>query len=150
MKITQFDKPTCKTIGMAMEQALQKVGEEFGVSIKRKSGSFTHTNFTIKIEASVVGQNGVVLSREANNFKSYCGMYNLKPSDLGRTFTSDDGTTYKVTGLSTRSDKYPILAESLKNGRVYKLPERMVQRGLGKTVKPLTADFRSRSDVFSH
>jgi hypothetical protein len=150
MKITQFDKEACRTLGTAVEQSLQKVAEEFGVSIKRKGGSYSSTNYVIKLEASVIGKGGVVLSREAEDFKNYYKMYNLELSDLGKTFTSEDGVQYKIKGLSTRSGKYPILAENLSNGKTFKLPERMVQRGLGRKVKPVEKLWESRSSIPTH
>ena len=134
MKITHFDKQMCGTLGTAVEQALQKVGEEFGVKIQRKSGTYSPTSYTMKIEASVIGQDGIVLSREAEDFKTYCHMFNLEPSDFGKTFVVD-GTIYKIKGLSIRSSKFPILAENMLNGKTFKLPERTVQRGLGRKIK---------------
>ena len=75
MKITQFDKQTCRTLGTEIEQALQKVAKEFGVSIKRKSGSYSSTNYTVKIEASIIGQNGIILSRKDKNLETDCQMF---------------------------------------------------------------------------
>jgi len=147
MKIIQFDRKTCRMLGDAVENALQKVAEEYGVSIKRKGGSFMPTNYTIKLEASIIGQGGVVLSREAENFKHYCQIYNLEPSDLDKTFTAENGVGYKIKGLSTRSSKCPIIAESLKNGKTYKLPERMVQRGLGRTIKKEVPQWNPLSSI---
>ena len=138
MKITRFDKATCKEVAKAAELALQEVAKTYGVSLAYKGGSFSPNNFTMKFETSVVGEGGIVLSKEATDFKSYCQMYNLEPTDLGKVFTSDDGTQYKITGITPRGGKYPILAESLSNGKTYKLPERMVQRGLGRKVKDLS------------
>lgn len=145
MKITQFDKQSCRTLAIAVEEALQKVAKEFGVSIKRKGGSYSPTNYTVKIEASIIGKGGIVISREAEDFKSYCQMYNLKPTDLGKTFTSDDGVKYKIKGLSTRSRKYPIIVKNLNNGKTFKFPERMVQRSLGRKVKVVEPLWNPRS-----
>jgi len=137
MKITRFDKTICKEVSKTADSALQQLSQAYGLNITYKGGSFSLNNFTMKFEASVVGEGGVVLSKEATNFKSYCQMYNLEPTDLGQTFTSDDGTKYKVTGITSRGGKYPILAENLSNGKIYKLPERMVQRGLGRKITEL-------------
>ena len=149
-RLVEFDKQACRTLGNAVENALQKVAQEFGVSIKRKGGSYSSTNYVIKLEASIIGSGGVILSREAEEFKRYCGLYNLEADDLGKTFTSEDGTSYKISGLSTRSGKYPILAENLSNGKTFKLPERMVQRGLGRKVKPVEKLWESRSSLPTH
>jgi len=137
MKITQFDRKTCQMLGSAVEEALQQVSKNFGISINCKGGTFSSTNFTMKIEAAVIGQNGDILSKEVENFKMYCGMYNLLPDDLGKSFKANDGNTYQIKGLTNRGGKFPILAVNLTNGKTYKLPERMVQRGLGRKVRPM-------------
>ena len=138
MKITNFDRKTCQMLASAVEEALKEVAQRFGVNIQRKGGgSFSPTNFTMKIEASVVGQDGTVYSREAENFKLWAKIYNLAPDDLGKSFKSYNGVTYKLVGIATKSHKFPIIAED-ERGRRYKLPERMVQQGLGRTVKPYT------------
>ena len=134
MKIDQFDKPTCLILGAAISDALQTVANEFGVSIKRKGGSYSSTNLTIKLEAAVIGVNGVVLSKEVENFQRYCKSYNLEPTDLGETVYID-GIRYKISGLSPRSRKFPVLAKSLKNGKTYKFPERTVRKALGRKVE---------------
>ena len=134
MKITHFDKKACVLLGNAIEQALEKVADEYGVSIKRKNGSFMPSNYTLKLEASVIASDGIALSKEVEDFKDYCHDYNLEQADLYRVF-SVNGISYKLKGLSIRSRKHPILALNLKNGKTYKLPERIVQKALYRTVK---------------
>jgi hypothetical protein len=134
MKIEQFNKKYCQMLGSAVEEALQQVGKNFGVNIRRTGGTFSSTNFTIKIEASVIGEDGNTLTRDAEIFKMYCHQYNLEPTDLGATFTASDQTVYKITGMKARSGKFPILAISLTNGKTYGLPASMVQRGLGRKI----------------
>ena len=148
--LVEFDKQACRTLGNAVEEALQKVAQEFGVSIKRKGGSYSSTNYVIKLEASIIGSGGVILSREAEEFKRYCGLYNLEPEDLGKTFTDDGGIVYKIKGLSTRSCKNPIVADNTQNGKTYRLPERMVQRGLGRKVKPVEKLWVPLSSIPTH
>ena len=133
MKITEFDKPKCRVVGYAVEEALKEVGVEFGIRLKYKGGSFTSTNCTVKIEASVIREDGTVITREADDFKRYCGLYNLLPEDLGKTIPHD-GDSFQIVGLAMKSHKYPILATNLKNGKIYKLKEAGVQRALGRKV----------------
>ena len=134
MKIDKFDRVICKRLGEAMLEAVKKIEGEYGVKFERKGGSFSDTNYTMKIEASVVSKDGIVLSKEAGEFKRYCSMYNLEAEDLGKTFTDSTGTEWKIKGLSSRSNKYPIIAEKIGTGKDFKLGERMVQKGLGRKV----------------
>lgn len=133
MKITNFDKEICRTLSKSVEDSLQKLSQDLGVEIKYKSGTFSPTNFSMKIEASVI-KNGTALSRETERFNLFCKNYNLEPSDLNKTFTHEDGNVFKIIGLTPRRCEYPILAINLKNGETYRLPARTVQRGLGKPI----------------
>jgi len=141
MKITRFDRTVCMNIGKAVTDALKPLEDKFGISFNRKGGAFSDTSYTMKIEMAVVAADGTVLSREAENFKKYCMMYNLEAEDLGKTFIADDGYIWKVTGLNSRSRKYPILAERAKDGKTFKLGLRMVQKGLGRKLSALENRF---------
>jgi len=142
MKATiAFNRKVCNAIGKAAEKALKDVAKEYGISIKRTSGSFTLTNYTMKFEAAIVGKDGVIHTKAVEDFKFHCGRYGLAASDLGKTFVSDiDLEIYKITGLTSRASKFPILAENTRTKKVYKFPERIVQRALGKKV---TANLKS-------
>jgi len=88
-------------------------------------------------------------AREVEDFKDYCHDYNLEQADLYRVFAIN-GTDYKIKGLSMRSRKLPILAVSLKNGKTYKLPERMVQKALHRTVKKEVPQWSPLSSIPTH
>jgi len=137
MKITRFDRAVCMNIGKAVTDALKPLEDKFGISFNRKGGSFSDTSYTMKIEMAVVAADGTVLSREAEDFKRYCQLYNLEAEDLGKTFVADDGYIWRVKGLNSRSRKYPILAERIKDGKTFKLGQRMVQKGLGRKLSEI-------------
>jgi hypothetical protein len=64
----------------------------------------------------------------------FAGSVGLKESDLGRVFTSFSGKSYAITGFSSRSYKFPILAKDTKpNGRVFKFPAEQVKQALDRT-----------------
>lgn len=119
-KIKQFDKQEVRRIRVAIEDALEKVGNQYGVQIKGGSGSFSSNNLTLKLEASIVGENGEVKSKESETFKLYAKMYGLDPTDLGKTFTTFSNKTFEITGLMTRSRKYPIIVKDVITGKGFK------------------------------
>lgn len=131
MKITAFDKPSCRALRIAVEAKLQEVAKEFGIAIKTGNGTFTRSNFNFKVEACVFANDGTVLSKEAEEFKRFAPSYGLEASDLGKEFVLR-GETYKIKGLSSRSTKFPIFATKLSDGKCYKFPEDMVKTLLKK------------------
>ena len=133
MKINKFDRPSCKIVGEAVDQALKGVADKFGITIKRKSGTFSENNYTIKIEASVIGENGLAISKEAEAFKQMAQYYGLAASDLNKKFTNWSGKEYQIVGLATKSSKYPILAKEIDSGKTFKFAEKQVQDLLNKS-----------------
>ena len=90
-----------------------------GVKLILGSGSFGDS-VTFKLEAAPLGDDGEAVSKTATAFTRYASMYNLLPSDLGKEI-SWGGSKFVITGLNTRSYKYPILAKR-SDGKVFKLP----------------------------
>lgn len=133
-KITKIDRAALGPLAAAIRKALEPVAAEYGLTLTMRGGSFSATNYQPKMEFAVVSADGVVLSREANDFKMMAAFYGLSPEHLGAQF-SFDGNTYKITGLASRSNKRPILAEDVATKRTYKFSDKDVVRLLGVTPK---------------
>lgn len=126
-----FTRDTTRTLANEVEAALQKLLADRGITVKYKGGSFTTNNATLKIEFATVSESGEVNTREASDFKALAKVYGLEPTDLGRTFTSG-GVTYTITGLKSRSHRYPVLVKR-NDGRTFKFPADRVRFELSRT-----------------
>ncbi len=98
-----------------------------GFSVRMGNASFTENNVTFKLEISVVGQDGTVLSKEAENFKRHAIFFGLKDVELGRSFRVM-GHDYVIAGLLPKSKQYPIIGE--RNGKRFKFDVETVKRTL--------------------
>ena len=129
-KITDINRTTCRLLTDRINEALESLGEELGLSIKVQGGGrFSPTNVTFKVEASVTGEDGEEdNSTMAADFRKQAALYGLQASDLGRTFRQRR-STFTIIGCKPRSYKYPILCRN-QNGKVYKFPVDQVKRGL--------------------
>jgi len=125
-KIKSFDRAECMRFSEAIEEELQKVGDKFGVAIKKERGSFTPNNFTLKIEASIIDNRGVVKSRDAETFKIYAKRYGLNPTDIGRSFKDWSGRTFTITGASSRLCRAPIFVDR-EDGKKFRFPSEEVK-----------------------
>jgi hypothetical protein len=132
-KIKEFTRPELKRLDEDIDKHLEQIGKKFGIHLKRGSGRFSPDNFSFKIEASIIGKDGTVATREAKDFERYAKMYGLNPKDLGKTFEDWDGKEFEIVGLTTRSPKYPILAKNTMNGKTFKFSEKQVQQALAKS-----------------
>lgn len=125
-KITQLDRKVIRQLNSEMELTLNKVFAQYGLVAKTGSVRFTGTNFSTKVEVSVVSQSGVALTKEAKAWESnakYAGITNLS---VGDSFTLGS-EAYTVIGWNTRGQKYPVIVE--RNGKRYKMSTMMIRSG---------------------
>ncbi len=126
MNIT--DKNELRALRLAINSALVEVGRSFQVKLEAGSCSFTQHNATFKLEAAVIASNGQVFDQAADDFAQYCGLFGMAPTDLGRTI-SVHGTVYTITGLASKSHRFPVLATRA-DGKRFKLPQAAVVAAL--------------------
>jgi hypothetical protein len=129
MKIKHFDRSTCDALSKVIIAALKSAGieDEYGVKLADKGGSFSDNNFTMRLEIARIHEDGGVLTKEAQDFKTYARRYGLTADCLNKVFVDlTDGTRWKVVGAKPRSPKYPILVEKVGSGMLYKFPANRV------------------------
>lgn len=129
-KINQFDRTNLRALQADIDAALAAMAEKHGIQIKAGGASFGATAATFKVELAVIGDGGVAKTRHATEFELFASSYGLAPTDLGREFTYK-GNGYKITGLSTKSRRFPVEA-SRTDGRTFKFPAELVKLALSK------------------
>jgi|TARA_R110002051_G_scaffold11327_1_gene41354 hypothetical protein len=133
MKVKEIDRNLLEKVRDEISHCLEPIGEKHGIELKLGRCSYSSGNFTMKLEGSLVGDDGVVLTKEAEDFKKYAHWHGLEPEDLGKTFVQAH-VVYTITGLKTRARKYPITAKA-SNGGSYKFAADSVKRLLkGETL----------------
>lgn len=127
--IQSIDRSTCRLLRDKINESLQELAQELGVTIEAGNASFTNSNVTFKVNIATKNEDGSVNTKEAEDFRRYAARYGLKPDDLGREFTSN-GKRFKITGAKPRASRYPILAERIPDGKGYKFAPFQVQVAL--------------------
>ena len=132
-KMDTFDKSNINLIRDAIQRALDYVAEDLrdgnaNISLDLKLGgiSYSDTNFTAKIECSLINGDGVVQNKERAAWLRRASSYGLDPEWIDQTFKAYDGKVLKITGLNTRARKSPVLLEDAE-GNTYKGPVAMVR-----------------------
>jgi len=131
-----MDRIKAKMLRKAIEMELKEVEENLKVKIEVGRCTYNDSNCTFKLEIADIGKNGEVKSKEVEEFIRYASNFGLNADDLGKQFNSN-GEIFKITGLSVRKRKYPILGVRLKDGKRFKFAVEQVITGL----KYLTSDF---------
>jgi hypothetical protein len=128
--IKVFDRKTVFQINGEILELLKQYGEDHGIVFEGNGGTYSSTNYTFKLKASVKNESGEVQTVEAANFKAYASCYGLRPEDLGRTFKCDfNGRKYKIIGCKKlrKNTKRPILVKEVLSGKKYLFGEETIQ-----------------------
>ena len=111
MTITSFNKSNLADVRSAINTSLNDVADHFGITLEIGNISFQDNRFSTKITANTVSEDGVVQTREREDFTRYAqSLCDLDPDWLDDSFT-DRGLTYKITGLKTKARKNKIMLE---------------------------------------
>ncbi len=131
-KIKKMDRATCIKMAGEVKAAMAKIAESYGVNVTMGRSVFDDSSATFKVECSVLGENGQVITKEAKSFTTYARLFQLEPEDLFReVFIA--GKTLKIVGLKVNSPKFPVLLQDA-NGVMYKYSATAVQSLLNKRV----------------
>lgn len=117
-----MDRAKVKEINEGTREALEKVAERFGLTVKVGGGKFDSGTFTPKIVYAEQGNDRV-------EFEDNAWKVGLRETDFERVVTIQ-GTRYKLVGINLRAPRYPIVAVDLASGKQFKLTEASVQAAL--------------------
>lgn len=122
---TTVNRQTAKAIGAEIKSALQEVAGRHGMTVEYKGVTFDPTGMIRpRVELRTA-------SADESEFSLYATRYGLEPKDYGAEFTSS-GRLFRISGVSPRSPKRPILCEEVATGRTFKFTPAGVTRALGK------------------
>ena len=131
-KITKFDKPVFAVMRAEIESALKPVSERYGINIRTGNISYSANQCSIKLECSVLGEDGDPVHKEADTFLMWADLLGMKKEDLNKKFRV--GTKeYILIGYAPRKSKYPFVVKSTADGKMYGLAESSVKKALGYT-----------------
>lgn len=122
-----FDKPACQTVRRRIEKALSDIAADMGLDVSVSAGSFNDLNYKTRVEFSLKSTDGK--TKEQIDFERYAPMYGLSPKDFGKTIKSMD-RDFKIVEIKPKRSKYPVVLESVRTGRRYKMDADMVKSAL--------------------
>ena len=114
--IKQFNKPTIVQLRSSINEALDQVAKEYGITISAGNCSFSGNEANFKLKLNTIGGNGTPITRESQMWDLYKGRTNCSHLNVGDTIQLQ-GNSYTLTGYNTRAKKAPIqFTDSKGNG----------------------------------
>ena len=127
-KLTTVGRPVAKLMRAEMKEALDIIGEKYGLAFSLGRITFDDISFRVSVEAGLTATPGEPMM--AIDFRKHCIKHGLVVSDLGRTFTNTRLERFTIVGLKPRNRKYPIIGQRITDGKQFKFASHSVRSGL--------------------
>jgi hypothetical protein len=105
--IKQFNKTRIIQLRSSIDEALDRVAKEYGITISAGNCSFSGNEANFKLKLNTIGGNGTPITRESQNWDFYKNRTNCSHLSVGDTIQLQ-GNSYILTGYNTRARKAPI------------------------------------------
>ncbi len=116
--IKQFNKTKIIQLRSSIDEALDRVAKEYGITISAGNCSFSGNEANFKLKLNTIGGNGKAVTRESQMWDLYKGRTQCSHLKVGDEIQLQ-GNTYILSGYNTRAKKAPIQFTD-SNGRGYK------------------------------
>jgi hypothetical protein len=124
---TLSSKPELKRLREEITAVLKKFEDQ---NIRLEIGTISYSadglSADMKIKANVIEVDGKTIDPNEESFKKYSSIFGLEDTDYGKEFKTFRGT-YVLTGLVPNRPKFPVLAKSKTDGKIYKFPEEVLK-----------------------
>lgn len=118
------NKDSLRLLRGKIQDALNPVGKQLGVSVLAGNISYTDGECTVKVMVKAAGEAG--LRAEKKKWESACFLYGLKPEHHRQRFHVGDGNVWLPVEFNTRAPKYPLIAVNEDTGRKHRLSKAYV------------------------
>jgi len=110
--------------------ALAKISAKYEIVFAIPRTGFTNGYAEMKLVASVIGANGEIATKEAEEFKQCAHLFDLSPEDLGKAFFFR-GQNYVITGMRS-GRKNPVMVKQSANGKSYLFSATLIKQSISR------------------
>ena len=117
MTISTFDRSTMKMLAAEIAEAVQGIAEKHGIEIRDAGGRFEAADATIKLSLRALSDAAQdAKAVQVNEMLALMGL----PACYGKKITNRQGEEFEIIDCSPNRPRFPLLARSLKDGRIFK------------------------------
>ncbi len=114
MKYNSFNKSNIKTARLDFQNALNRIGEQFGVKILL--GNINYLDHEIKSKVTITIDSPAAAAKAVERVPSFV--------EIGKKIIIG-GVEYVVSGYKPRSNKYPVCVKRVRDGKGFKVTHKM-------------------------
>lgn len=129
----------CQRLQAEMLRACEVVAARHGLVVEPRDITSVDLRwgFDATFRVSIPLPDGTALDPERLRFEALAEAFGLSPADYGRQF-STGREHFRITGIDPRRPKYPVSAERIPDGQVFKFTAEQVALLLQKGMKDVT------------
>src|SRR5271157_1557244 len=141
--IKEFDKTNLTALRNDFDAAIKQVAAKHGIVIRLKTLRYDSVKANGNVEFIATGgannadPQAAQLAIYKADFQRYASVFGLKPEQWGATIKSG-AESYKLVGLKPKAPKRPVLAQSMRDGKIYILTESAIAPLQSKQHKEVT------------
>lgn len=125
---TTYGSTNYAQLGADIVAALAGVSATYGIKFSYRGAKHSENVSELKIEAAIIDGSGTVATREAEIFLATCELFELKKTDLNRSFNYQ-GQDYVLIG-ARNSAKTPMIGKRVSDGKELCFPATLVYNAL--------------------
>lgn len=130
-KITNFDRPTVKSLRTSLEADLATIALKYGITMELGNARFSDHECNFKFKLNTIATDGTpVETKEAAAFARHAPLLGFDQWRVGDTIRLS-GKTFNITGFNTRARKSPISIKEHLTGKLYKISVAMLKSAEG-------------------
>lgn len=124
-----IDRSTVREILAECEAALRPVAEKHGLTLARKTCTFTAESIPVAFRMdATASRNGVELTTDEAAYVDRAALWGMEHVKLGAEIYIRGGS-FTVVGAKPSSRKYPIIVKRTRDGKLFKMDVQSVRFG---------------------
>jgi len=132
-KITKINRQVARRLAEAIEEVVchYVANEGLDLHVTNKGGTYSDTEYTLRLNLAVIDESGQVLSAEAKAYDESHQFLGLADFPRGTTFRANGKTEYAITGWNSRARRFPVQVVRTSDGATFKFALDAVRQALG-------------------
>jgi len=142
MNIKELTHPTVKQLRQKIQESLDSIGKEIGISFDLGSMRFRPNSGTVKLSFTL-SKDGIPINKLEQDFKDYFLKHGIPLEYLGKPFKTFSGNQMTLIGYRPRATKLPFVGRN-SQGTEYIFGRDQIINGFKRNGNPIFEDVQPK------